>query len=104
MENNISKNEIAFEEALKNYKFDIIEEFRRTGHAMFYQEIEDIEYTCILVSENIVLLKDYLKDMNNFVGCGNLVNYNAVNIQMFTKPISTNELNYAKIIANELLK
>ncbi|MFN8438427.1 MAG: hypothetical protein U0V72_12420 [Cytophagales bacterium] len=104
MEKNISKNEIAFEEALKNYKFDIIEEFRRTGHAMFYQDINGIEYSCELISENTILLKDYLKDMNNFVGCGNFINYEAVNIQLFTKPISTKELDYAKIIANDLLK
>ena len=92
------------DKAMENYHFDVIEEFKRTGLAMFIQEIDGVEYVCQLVSENMVLLTDYQKDMDHYVGCGVLKDYVCVFPEFFSKPIPCKDFNSAKNVARELLK
>lgn len=104
MENKKLSQAELLDKAMENYHFDVLKEFKRVGFAMFYQEIDGIEYNCQLVSENMVLLTDYLKDMDHYVGCGILKDYVCVFPEFFSEPISRKDFNSAKNVARELLK
>jgi hypothetical protein len=52
----------------------------------------------------MVLLTDFEKDMNHYVGCGILKDYVCVFPEFFSEPIPSKEFNSAKNVARELLK